>query len=217
MEKNQPLSLNALDDESVSGTFSVRLSAIHALMAISEPMGYADIYTPRLDGEDRGYHGVNGLDSQYSFNQNGQSNNSNQNNDRMYNDLLDNGRHGNNSNSDQQYLDADNRMHNQNNQNNQLYQKNIPDSFVYCKVVESSFNRKCLFEGCDEKVLHTLEEHSLMKDEDEDRACRQSIYCKKHLLGSRKCEYDGCDKCAQGSTKFCIKHGGKTAIALTIS
>lgn len=28
------------------------------------------------------------------------------------------------------------------------------------------------------------------------------------LSGSRRCQYPGCSKCAQGSTKFCIGHGG---------
>ena len=26
---------------------------------------------------------------------------------------------------------------------------------------------------------------------------------------ANKCEFSGCDKCSQGSTKFCIKHGGE--------
>jgi putative hemolysin len=35
-------------------------------------------------------------------------------------------------------------------------------------------------------------------------------HSKKHPGGrSRICEFPGCTKCAQGSTKFCIKHGGR--------
>ena len=34
-------------------------------------------------------------------------------------------------------------------------------------------------------------------------------YCPTHAYGSRRCEYPGCTKCAQGGLfKFCIKHGG---------
>lgn len=34
-----------------------------------------------------------------------------------------------------------------------------------------------------------------------------SLYCATHR-GTRRCQKDGCTKCAQGATKFCIAHGG---------
>lgn len=33
------------------------------------------------------------------------------------------------------------------------------------------------------------------------------IYCTEHR-SVRRCQYDGCIKCAQGATKYCISHGG---------
>ena len=249
-------SLTVLDDESSSGNL-VRLSAIHALMAISEPMGYNDMFSPRLDDDRIVYNDLNSIDGQYNFNnhnnpnfnENNQSNQNNHNNQNSQNNqnhnqngdrsgTLDSNRGINNSNSNNNSNNADlnyddtgvhnhinsnhNSSNNQNNQNNQndhnyLFQKNVSqNNFSYQKNILESLSsyRKCLFEGCDEKVLLTLhEEHSsssLVKEDEEDRVYRQSVYCKKHLLGSRKCEYEGCDKCAQGSTKFCIKHGGNT-------
>jgi len=35
----------------------------------------------------------------------------------------------------------------------------------------------------------------------------ESLYCATHR-GTRRCQKDGCGKCAQGATKYCIAHGG---------
>lgn len=74
---------------------------------------------------------------------------------------------------------------------------------VACIVCDVSginkFNKnKCRFEGCKDTVR---ESNSATAEDDK-------LYCKKHTSGSRQCEFEPCDKCAQGSTKFCIKHGG---------
>jgi hypothetical protein len=84
------------------------------------------------------------------------------------------------------------------NQQNQNKKATIP----LCTVINSnqasnsSVPRKGHFEEYEKaSTLTALEEEEKGKGN-------------RDLLGSRKCEYEDCDKCAQGSTKFCIKHGG---------
>ena len=219
-----PHSQSSLDDEFNSGHVSVRLSAIHALMAISEPMGYNNIFVPRLDesdwiiGQDLGE-----LDDQVSLVPNA---------DRRFTEYtIDPSVAQMNSNSSQQMRDSDNKNIQRKNQIVEITNtKGRKGLFAAFKPVVESHTRiqNCRVEGCSEKsVVISPEEHSGINgsgsgsssgsgsglggknDDDEDRVYHHSLYCKKHLLGSRKCEFDGCDKCAQGSTKFCIKHGGK--------
>ena len=40
-----------------------------------------------------------------------------------------------------------------------------------------------------------------------ENAINGSSVCSKHIR-IKTCSFDGCNKCAQGSTKFCISHGG---------
>jgi hypothetical protein len=72
---------------------------------------------------------------------------------------------------------------------------------------------KCMirYDSCEDEVaLVPIDDKLLTRDVAmEDIMYNTSGFCRKHLLGTKKCEFDGCDKCAQGSTKFCIKHGGK--------
>ena len=68
----------------------------------------------------------------------------------------------------------------------------------------------CRFDGCEDEVFQIPSDDKFHLDvgETNHKAYTPTGYCRKHLIGSKKCEFIGCDKCSQGSTKFCIKHGG---------
>ena len=209
----------ALHDESGSGNISVRLSAIHALMTISEPMGYNDIYVPLPDEKNRiAGHEMSQIDDHSNYHPTFDR--------RNHQGLISKSTvipnavaaaecHGNsNSRASLGYQHADSI-----DQNQCLEDKNQSYDFYRMRATRGSLStfipteshtglRKCRFEGCIEKISLVSQAASSDFKDGDDRVYHHSLYCKKHLLGSRKCEYEGCDKCAQGSTKFCIKHGG---------
>ena len=67
------------------------------------------------------------------------------------------------------------------------------------------------FDGCEDEVFQIPSDDKFQPDigEMNQKTYSPTEYCRKHLMGSKKCEFSGCDKCSQGSTKFCIKHGGE--------
>ena len=209
----------ALHDESGNGNISVRLSAIHALMTISEPMGYNDIYVPLPDENNRvGGQEMSQIDDHSNYHPSFDR--------RNYQGLTNKIKvvpnadtaieyHGNsNTSASLGYQHPDSIDQNQclqiKNQSYDFYRARADrDSLSTFVPTESHTGlRKCQFEGCIEKIILVIQSAPLDSKDGDDRVYHHSLYCKKHLLGSRKCEYEGCDKCAQGSTKFCIKHGG---------
>jgi hypothetical protein len=158
-----------LDDETSS-------SAIHALMAISEPNGYIRDSVSHIGTE------ISNNDSQLLLSQ-----------------------------------DIRNASIPRPNLQNQNKKATIPLCTVINlnQVSNSSLPRKGRFEDYEKPSTlpsgFSVEEEEKGKG-DEENVFNNSPYCKKDLLGSRKCEYEDCDKCAQGSTKFCIKHGGKESL-----
>jgi hypothetical protein len=147
--------LSVLDNDETSS------SAIHALMAISEPNAYIR--------------------------------------DSINNVSTENSNNGNQLHNPPDIKNANIPRPNQQNQNKKA---TIP----LCTVINSnqasssSVPKKGHFEDYEETSTPTAGFSSL-EEEEKGKGNRD-------LLGSRKCEYEDCDKCAQGSTKFCIKHGG---------
>ena len=214
-------SIATINDETSNGNISVRLSAIHALMAISEPMCYNDLHFPLLDENNRiASQEISQIDDQYNFHPSFDR--------RSHHDLMSRDRAINdasttslcnadtNTNTSLGYKYADSMDQNQRlqvkTQSFDSFKMRGDRSDTISTLISTESHtglRKCRYEGCVEKIILITQEVSLgSREDDDDRIYHHSLYCKKHLLGSRKCEHEGCDKCAQGSTKFCIKHGG---------
>lgn len=84
-----------------------------------------------------------------------------------------------------------NSINNNNNHNNHHHQNHIPNN-INNGISNLNINptvKICKYRGYKNTTV------------------QRSPYCASHA-GSRKCQQEGCTKCAQGSTKLCIAHGG---------
>jgi hypothetical protein len=193
------------DDETTRKNFSGHLSAIHALMAISEPTGYSEMTSRKIDSaiegnlQDKSNAKSDAIKSEKQTAMTDTPRDAAQKSPPIINSMkVDEQQPGKfiiqEFKSDEVYdpysifksLDA------------------LPD-FGLTKF------RKCRYDSCEDEVaLVPIDDKLLTRDVVmEDIMYNTSGFCRKHLLGTKKCEFEGCDKCAQGSTKFCIKHGGK--------
>ena len=198
----------AADDDPNSNSVKGTMSAIHALMTISEPMGFNDKST-RDSGD--------GLDSTTSRNRNFDWDNMNPARNPPTSTTILNGV------VPESFVVADNVGggpivcqecptigHENTAEFNDPY-------FLFKTVHDINYTgarvrvrESCRHEGCNEEVATVSldDKFHVRNNESDEKIYNHSGFCKKHLLGSKKCEFLGCDKCAQGSTKFCIKHGG---------
>lgn len=178
-----------LDDDSTSTIFNGHLSAIHALMAISVPTGYQEMTSRKIEIANMGNLQAAMTDIPHdalersspvisSIKAEEQQQGKFVVQDYKADEVYD-------PYSILKSLDA------------------LPD-FGLTKV------RKCRYDSCEDEVaLLSIDDKLLSRGlVMEDIMYNSAGFCRKHLFGTKKCEYDGCDKCAQGSTKFCIKHGG---------
>ena len=207
---SQQLDITA-DDDSNSSSVKGRMNAIHALMTISEPTGFND-NSYRSNGDNIGH----GLDGPVSRSRNSDWDNMNPAQQPTSTSILSGVVRG-------TFEVVDNVG------GKQIMCRECPTStsgfsdpyflinFAGAKSgagagakERARVRESCRCEGCNEEVLTVSldDKFHARNNENEEKIYDNSGFCKKHLLGSKKCEFAGCDKCAQGSTKFCIKHGG---------
>lgn len=187
----------ALVDDSQGNNYCGRLSAIHALMAISEPTGF--IGTPLPD--------INWTERNEQSNDTEIGNKSTSITDTVLEDL-------NVPATDANDVDTDKYQETFN--TGDTNRRPITDPYFLYKSMDillglnSPIIKVCRFDGCEDEVLQIPSDDKFQLDigEMNQKTYSPTGYCRKHLMGSKKCEFVGCDKCSQGSTKFCIKHGG---------
>lgn len=205
MQEGNTSSATETDDETTRTNLSGHLSAIHALMAISEPTGYSEMTSRKIDSAIEG----NFQDK------------SNARNDVIKNDKQAAMAYIPRDTEDKSSLNIDTTKVDEQQPGKFIIQDykadEVYDPYSIFRSLDAlpDFNltkfRKCRYESCEDEVALVPIDDKLLTREVvmEDVMYNTSGFCRKHLLGTKKCEYDGCDKCAQGSTKFCIKHGGK--------
>lgn len=194
------------DDESTNRNFSGHLSAIHALMAISEPTGYRQMTSRKIDSaiEDNlqlEKANVRGrpikIEKQVAITE-------------APRDVSDRSSPIISSIKFDEQLQE--RFLMQDYKGDEVY-----DPYSIFKSLDTlpdfglTKYRKCRYENCEDEVALVPIDDKVLNREVvmEDMMYNTTGFCRKHLLGTKKCEHEGCDKCAQGSTKFCIKHGGE--------
>ena len=194
----------AADDDPNSNSVRGRMSAIHALMTISEPMGFND--KSIRDSED-GLDGSRNLDW----------------------DTMNPARHPPTSSTTLDGVVPESSAVADNVSGEPIVCQECPTNgrentteldgpyYLFKTVHDINYTgarvrvrESCRYEGCNEEVATVSHDDKfhVRNNESDEKIYNHSGFCKKHLLGSKKCEFLGCDKCAQGSTKFCIKHGG---------
>lgn len=184
-------------DDGQGNSYCGRLSAIHALMAISEPTGYNGTPLPEIDwtGRDLSSNNTTNITKNASTA------------DAILEDL-------NVSVNDISVVHAEKNQDAFN--TGDTSRRPITDPYFLFKSMDilmglsSPAIKVCRFDGCEDEVLQIPSDDKFPIDigEANRKIYSPTGYCRKHLIGSKKCEFNGCDKCSQGSTKFCIKHGG---------